>query len=144
MSKGYVVCLRGFEYDDNIYNEVDGTHPVACYRTPERAEAELKRMELEEFRRLATEAITIHWGGGVSNYYYKLDDLFNSDEDKEAFVALLEKFQPGSGRIVNDGLAESGMAINHFMANAEDALLNEALKLIGLSFYVVKEIEVEE
>jgi hypothetical protein len=126
--KAYVILKKGFEYDDNIYNESEGGNPqIVCF-SKEDAKIKVDQLNFEEYKIRS-----------LTEYTYDLEDVLSVDvEDYEKFnESLVEKYGP----IVATNRWNDTENILHPKASVEES--KEYCKMTTLSFYDVVETEVD-
>jgi hypothetical protein len=119
---------KGFEYDDNIYNESEGGNPqIVCF-SKEDAKIKVDQLNFEEYKIRS-----------LTEYTYDLEDVLSVDvEDYEKFnESLVEKYGP----IVATNRWNDTENILHPKASVEES--KEYCKMTTLSFYDVVETEVD-
>jgi len=128
MKKGYVILKKGFEYDDNIYNEVDGGKPSLILFDKDDANQKVYELNIEEYKQL-----------NLSDYGYGMDEILKVDEeDYLAFnKSLVEKY----GEIPNQGRWDRTEHRLHPMANEEES--KKYSKMVDISFYEMVETDID-
>ena len=69
--EGYIIMQKGYEYDDNIYNETEGGTPTRIFFRKEDADEERENLEIEAMKEY-----------DISHYSYDVDDCLTVDLDK--------------------------------------------------------------
>lgn len=126
--KAYVILKKGFEYDDNIYNESEGGNPqIVCF-SKEDAKIKVDQLNFEEYKKRS-----------LTEYTYDLEDVLSVDvEDYEKFnESLVEKYGP----IVTTNRWDDTENILHPKASVEES--KKYCDMTTLSFYDVVETEVD-
>jgi hypothetical protein len=126
--KAYVILKKGFEYDDNIYNESEGGNPqIVCF-SKEDAKIKVDQLNFEEYKIRS-----------LTEYTYDLEDVLSVDvEDYEKFnESLVEKYGP----IVTTNRWDDTENILHPKASVEES--KKYCDMTTLSFYDVVETEVD-
>ena len=128
MKKAYVILKKGFEYDDNIYNEVDGGRPSLVVFDKEDADQKVYELNIQEYKEV-----------NITDYGYGLDEVLKVDEDVyyDFNKSLVEKY----GEIKKQGRWDRTESRLHPMAN-DDESKNYA-KMIDLDFYKVVETDID-
>jgi len=127
MNKAYIVMKKGYEYDDNTYNESDGGHPkIVCF-SKEDAELKVKDLNSKEYQEVS-----------ILDYAYE-DDCLNVEwDDFEKFNnSLVEKY----GKIKTKYSWDYTENRLHPSANEDE--VNEYCKMVTVSFYEVVEVDVD-
>jgi hypothetical protein len=128
MKKAYVILKKGFEYDDNIYNEVDGGNPSLVVFDKEDAEQKVYELNIQEYKEV-----------NITDYGYGLDEVLKVDEDVyyDFNKSLVEKY----GEIQKQGSWDKTESRLHPMANDDES--KEYAKMLEISFYEVVETELD-
>lgn len=128
MKKAYVILKKGFEYDDNIYNEVDGGNPSLVVFDKEDADKKVYELNIQEYKEV-----------NITDYGYGLDEVLKVDEEVyyDFNKSLVEKY----GEIKKQGNWDRTDCRLHPMAN-DDESKNYA-KMINLDFYKVVETDID-
>jgi hypothetical protein len=128
MKKAYVILKKGFEYDDNIYNEVDGGNPSLVVFDKEDADTKVYELNIQEYKQV-----------NITDYGYGLDEVLKVDEDVyyDFNKSLVEKY----GEIKKQGSWDRTESRLHPMAN-DDESKNYA-KMMDLDFYKVVETDID-
>ena len=53
MNKAYIVMKKGYEYDDNTYNETEGGHPQIICFSKEDAKMKVKELNAKEYQEVS-------------------------------------------------------------------------------------------
>jgi hypothetical protein len=126
--KAYVILKKGFEYDDNIYNESEGGNPqIVCF-SKEDAKIKVDQLNFVEYKKRS-----------LTEYTYDLEDVLKVDvEEYENFnESLVEKYGP----IVTTNRWDDTENILHPKASVEES--KKYCDMTTLSFYDVVETEVD-
>ena len=128
MKKTYVILKKGFEYDDNIYNEVDGGRPSLVVFDKEDADQKVYELNIQEYKQL-----------NITDYGYGLDEVLKVDEDvyTDFNKSLVEKY----GEIVKQGSWDRTEYRLHPMANEDES--KKYAKMMDLDFYKVVETDLD-
>ncbi len=128
MKKAYVILKKGFEYDDNIYNEVDGGRPSLVVFDKEDADTKAYELNIQEYKQL-----------NITDYGYGLDEVLKVDEDvyNDFNKSLVEKY----GEIKKQGSWDRTESRLHPMANDDES--KKYAKMLEISFYEVIETDLD-
>jgi len=128
MKKAYVILKKGFEYDDNIYNEVEGGKPSLVVFDKEDAEQKVYELNIQEYKQL-----------NITDYGYGIDEVLKVDEDVyfDFNKSLVEKY----GEITKQGSWDRTESRLHPMANDEES--KKYAKMLEISFYEVVETDLD-
>jgi hypothetical protein len=128
MKKAYVVLKKGFEYDDNIYCEIEGGNPSLIAFDKKGAEQKVYELNIKEYKQV-----------NINNFSYQLDDLLNVDvEVYENFnKSLIEKY----GEINKIAIWDRTDNRLHPMANDEES--KNYSEMVNLDFYEVVETDID-
>jgi hypothetical protein len=128
MKKAYVILKKGFEYDDNIYNEVDGGKPSLVVFDKEDADQKVYELNIQEYKQL-----------NITDYGYGLDEVLKVDEDvyTDFNKSLVEKY----GEITKQGNWDRTEYRLHPMADDEES--KKYAKMLEISFYEVVETDLD-
>jgi vacuolar-type H+-ATPase subunit I/STV1 len=128
MNKAYIVMKKGYEYDDNIYNETEGGTPKTVCFSKEDAIRKAKELNIKEYQ---TNSIT--------EFSYEYEDCVNVEWDVfEKFnQSLVEKY----GKIETKYSWDNTEHRLHPKANEDE--MNEYCKMVSVSFYEVVEVDVD-
>lgn len=128
MKKAYVILKKGFEYDDNIYNEVDGGKPSLVVFDKEDAEQKVYELNINEYKQL-----------NITDYGYGIDEVLKVDEEVyfDFNKSLVEKY----GEITKQGSWDRTESRLHPMANDEES--KKYAKMLEISFYEVVETDLD-
>jgi len=128
MNKAYIVMKKGYEYDDNIYNETEGGTPKTVCYSEEDAIKKVKELNVKEYQ---TSSIT--------EFSYDHDDCVNVDWSifEKFNESLVEKY----GKIETKYSWDNTENRLHPFANEEE--INEYCKMVTVSFYDVVEVDVD-
>jgi hypothetical protein len=128
MKKAYVILKKGFEYDDNIYNEVEGGRPSLVVFDKEDAEQKVYELNIQEYKQL-----------NLTDYGYGIDEVLKVDEEVyfDFNKSLVEKY----GEITKQGSWDKTDYRLHPMANDEES--KKYAKMLEISFYEVVETDLD-
>jgi hypothetical protein len=126
--KAYVLVKKGYEYDDNIYNEIDGGTPKLIIFGQEEVKEKVKKANIEEFRN-----ISIH------DYGYDMSEILNVDQNQylEFNKSLVEKYGP----IKTQYSWHNTEYMLHTSANEEEC--DNYLKMVNIRFYEAVETDID-
>lgn len=127
--KGYIVLEKGFEYDDNIYHELDGGggQPKKIFFTKLAGQEEINRLNIERFKNL-----------NISHYTYSIEDICDPDRVSQFVSMLNEKY----GKVESKNKWDSADSYRlHKSANEEESL--EYLSMVGLRFFELVEVDID-
>jgi hypothetical protein len=128
MKKAYVILKKGFEYDDNIYNEVEGGTPNLIIFSKEDAQSKVDELNIEELKNCS-----------ISDYSYDLEDCLNVEIDE--YVKFNESLNTKYGKPESKNRWDSFENKLHPMANEEEA--NQYVKMVSISFYEAVETDID-
>lgn len=128
MKKGYVILKKGFEYDDNIYNEVDGGKPSLIVFDKEDADQKVYELNIQEYKQL-----------NLSDYGYGMDEVLKVDE--EDYLAYNKSLVEKYGEIPNQGGWDRTEHRLHPKANEEES--KKYSKMVNISFYEMVETDID-
>lgn len=128
MKKAYVILKKGFEYDDNIYNEVDGGKPSLVVFDKEDADQKVYELNIQEYKEV-----------NITDYGYGIDEVLKVDEEVyfDFNKSLVEKY----GEIKKQGSWDRTESRLHPMANDEES--KNYAKMLEISFYEVVETDLD-
>lgn len=128
MSKAYVILEKGYEYDDNIYNQTDGGDPRLICFSKEDAEQRIKDLNIKEYKTTS-----------IRNYAYDVSEILNVDlAEYEAFQKeMIDKY----GKVKSKYSWDSDEFKLHESANEEEALRYQSM--VDISFYEYKETDID-
>ena len=128
MKKAYVILKKGFEYDDNIYNEVDGGKPSLIVFDKQDADKKVYELNIQEYKEV-----------NITDYGYGLDEVLKVDEDVyyDFNKSLVEKY----GEIKKQGSWDRTESRLHPMANDDES--KKYAKMLEISFYEVVETDID-
>lgn len=129
MNKAYVILRKGFEYDDNIYNESDGGggNPSLIVFSREDAQKKVDELNSKEFKECS-----------LSEYSYDLEDILTDVEEYQSFNESLN-VKYGKPEIKNRW--ESSENRLHTMANEEET--KKYVSMVNMSFYDAVETDID-
>ena len=128
MEKAYVILKKGFEYDDNIYNESEGGKPNLIVFSEEDAKKKVDELNAKEYKQCS-----------LNEYSYDLEDSLSVDlsEYDEFNDSLTTKY--GKPELKNKW--ESSENRLHPMANEEE--IKKYMSMVKLSFYEAVETDID-
>ena len=128
MEKAYVILRKGFEYDDNIYNESEGGTPNLIVFSKEDADKKVYELNAKEYQQCS-----------LNEYSYDLEDSLSVDlsEYDEFNDSLTTKY--GKPELKNKW--ESSENRLHPMANEEE--IKKYMSMVKLSFYEAVETDID-
>ena len=128
MNKAYIVMKKGYEYDDNIYNETEGGNPKTVCFSKQDAIEKAKELNVIEYQ---TSSIT--------EFSYEYEDCVNVEWDifENFNKSLVEKY----GKIPTKYSWDNTENRLHPSANQDE--INEYCKMVTVSFYEVVEVDVD-
>lgn len=128
MNKAYIVMKKGYEYDDNIYNETEGGTPKTVCFTKEDAIRKAKELNVKEYQ-----------VSSITEFSYEYEDCVNVEWDVfESFNrTLVEKY----GKIETKYSWDNTENRLHPSANQDE--INEYCRMVTVSFYEVLEVDVD-
>ena len=128
--KAYIIMEKGFEYDDNNYNPVDGGTPRKVFFTLKDAEKELTTLEIEHVKTI-----------NVSDFmqYEMEDDLNVEKEEFESYVkSLNDKYGLPPKKNSWDRVGEHQL---NPKATYEESI--KYLQMISPKFFEIESVEVD-
>lgn len=128
MKKAYVILRKGFEYNDEINNPVEGGHPHLIVFSKEEAKKAIDELNSKEFKQ-----------SSLNDYSYDVMDILDVDiEQYENFnKSLVEKYGP----ISLSNKWETSENRLHPMANEEE--VKEYCSMVSFSFFEIVETDVD-
>lgn len=128
MNKAYIVMKKGYEYDDNIYNETEGGTPKTVCFSKEDAIEKAKELNVKEYQ---TSSIT--------EFSYEYEECVNVELSVfESFnKSLVEKY----GKIETKYSWDNTEYWLHPKANQDE--IDQYCKMVSISFYEVVEVDVD-
>jgi len=128
MKKAYVILKKGFEYDDNIYNEVDGGKPSLVVFDKEDADQKVYELNIQEYKEV-----------NITDYGYGIDEVLKVDEEVyfDFNKSLVEKY----GEIKKQGSWDRTESRLHPMASDEES--KKYANMLEISFYEVVETDID-
>lgn len=128
MEKAYVILRKGFEYDDNIYNETEGGKPNLIVFSKEDAQKKVNELNIKEYKECS-----------LNEYSYDLEDSLNVEvsEYEEFIESLNNKY--GKPEVKNRW--ESTENRLHPMANEEES--KKYNDIVKISFYEYMETDID-
>ena len=128
MKKAYVILKKGFEYDDNIYNESDGGTPNLIVFSKEDAQLKVNELNIQELKNCS-----------ISEYSYDMEDILNVEIDE--YDKFNESLNTKYGKPESKNRWNSFENKLHPMANEEEA--NQYIKMVSISFYEAVETDID-
>lgn len=126
--KAFVLMRKGYEYNDEIYNETEGGTPKKIFFSEKDAKEHLIELNIKEIKE-----------SGIESYAYDIEDIVNNVDKLKDFVSKLnEKY--GKNESTNRWYDLGDYALNK-KATLEEG--KEYLKLINLRFYELVPVEVD-
>lgn len=128
MNKAYIVMKKGYEYDDNIYNETDGGTPKTVCFSKEDAIRKVKELNVNEYQ-----------VSSITEFSYEYEDCVNVEWDVfDSFnKSLIEKY----GKIPTKYNWDNTENRLHPLANEDE--INEYCKMVTVYFYEIAEVDVD-
>lgn len=124
--KAYVIMKKGYEYDDNIYNELEGGTPKTIFFNLKDANEVRDKLEVEEMKIV-----------DISYYAYDINDCV---DDLEGLKLYVESMNNKYGTVSSIKWFNSEFALNK-SATLEEGL--EFLKMVKIRFYDIVEVGVD-
>lgn len=128
MKKGYVILKKGFEYDDNIYNETDGGSPSLIVFSKEEADKKVYELNIKEYKECS-----------LSSYSYDFEDCLNVST--EEYVAFNEALNAKYGKPEQKNRWDDVENKLHPMANEEES--KQYAKMVSITFYESVETDID-
>ena len=128
MSKAYVILEKGYEYDDNIYNQTDGGDPRLICFSREDAEQRIKELNIKEYKTTS-----------ISNYAYDVSEILNVDLAE--YEAFQKEMNDKYGKVKSKYPWDSDEFKLHESANEEESLRYQ--RMVDISFYEYKETDID-
>jgi hypothetical protein len=128
MKKAYVILKKGFEYDDNIYNESDGGTPNLIVFSKEDAQLKVNELNIQELKNCS-----------ISEYSYDMEDILNVEIGE--YDKFNESLNTKYGKPESKNRWDSFENKLHPMANEEEA--NQYIKMVSISFYEAVETDID-
>ena len=107
MEKAYVILRKGFEYDDNIYNETEGGSPSLIVFSREDAMKKVEELNIKEFKECS-----------LHEYSYDLEDSLNVEVSE--YEEFNESLNTKYGKPESKSRWDSFENKLHPMANEEE------------------------
>jgi len=128
MEKAYVILRKGFEYDDNIYNETDGGTPDLIVFSKENAKRKVEELNIKEYKECS-----------LSEYSYEMENSLNVDYDvyQEFNESLITKYGKPESKNRWDNFENK----LHPMANEEES--KKYASMVSLVFYEAVETDID-
>jgi hypothetical protein len=128
MEKAYVILKKGFEYDDNIYNELEGGTPDLIVFSKEDAIEKIKLLNINEYKE-----------NSLQNYCYNINDVL--DVDLEKYKDFNKSLDEKYGKPEEKNKWYSFEYKLHPMANKEEA--EKYADMVGITFYEMIETDID-
>jgi hypothetical protein len=128
MEKAYVILKKGFEYDDNIYNESEGGSPSLIVFSKEDAMKKVEELNIKEYKECS-----------LHEYSYDLEDALSVDVSE--YDEFNESLNTKYGKLESKNRWESYENRLHPMANEEET--QKYLKMVSISFYEAVETDID-
>lgn len=128
MEKAYVILKKGFEYDDNIYNESEGGNPSLIVFSEEDAKKKVNELNAKEYKQCS-----------LNEYSYDLEDSLSVDLSE--YDEFNESLNTKYGKPESKNRWESFENRLHPMANEEET--EKYMKMVNLSFYESVETDID-
>lgn len=128
MEKAYVILKKGFEYDDNIYSEVEGGSPSLIVFSKEDAQLKVNELNAKEFKECS-----------LSEYSYDLEDCLTVEMSE--YEEFNESLNAKYGKPETKNRWESVENRLHTMANEEET--QKYMKMVSMSFYEAVETDID-
>lgn len=128
MEKAYVILKKGFEYDDNIYNESEGGSPSLIVFSKEDAQLKVKELNTKEYKECS-----------LNEYSYDLEDALNAEVSE--YEEFNESLNTKYGKPESKNRWDSFENRLHPMANEEET--EKYMKMVKLSFYEAVETDID-
>ncbi len=128
--KSYIVMAKGYEYDDNIYEETDGGSPQLVCFTKEAAEAEVRRKNIESFLK-----------EDIQNYTWGLKNVLNVDE--ETFEAFQKEMYEKHGDNPDKGYSRKDNFYARLHPKCTEDEIDTYLSMVAMSFYEMVEVDID-
>ena len=128
MEKAYVILRKGFEYDDNIYNESEGGSPSLIVFSKEDAKLKVKELNAKEYKQCS-----------LNEYSYDLEDSLSVDVSE--YDEFNESLNAKYGKPDSKNRWESYENRLHPMANEEET--DKYMNMVKLSFYEAVETDID-
>jgi len=128
MEKAYVILRKGFEYDDNTYNETDGGTPDLIVFSKENAKRKVEELNIKEYKECS-----------LSEYSYEMENSLNVDYDvyQEFNESLITKYGKPESKNRWDNFENK----LHPMANEEES--KKYASMVSLVFYEAVETDID-
>ena len=128
MEKAYVILRKGFEYDDNIYNETDGGTPDLIVFSKEDAKRKVEELNIKEYKECS-----------LSEYSYEMENSLNVDYGvyQEFNESLIIKYGKPESKNIWDNFENK----LHPMANEEES--KKYASMVSLVFYEAVETDID-
>ena len=128
MEKAYVILKKGFEYDDNIYNESEGGNPSLIVFSEEDAKKKVNELNAKEYKQCS-----------LNEYSYDLEDSLSVDLSE--YDEFNESLNTKYGKPESKNRWESFENRLHPMANEEET--EKYMKMVSMSFYKAVETDID-
>lgn len=128
MNKAYVILEKGFEYDDNIYNEQEGGNPSLIVFSKEDAKNKILELNINQFKKTS-----------LTDYCYDMQDVLNVEIDE--FDKFNESLVAKYGKIESNNKWESVENRLHPSADAEES--KKFIDMVNITFFEVHETDID-
>ena len=128
MEKAYVILKKGFEYDDNIYNESEGGNPSLIVFSEEDANKKVNELNAKEYKQCS-----------LNEYSYDLEDSLSVDLSE--YDEFNESLNTKYGKPESKNRWESFENRLHPMANEEEC--KKYSEMVSLNFYEYTETDID-
>jgi hypothetical protein len=128
MEKAYVILRKGFEYDDNIYNESEGGSPSLIVFSKEDAMKKVNELNIKEYKECS-----------LHEYSYDLEDSLNVEVSE--YEEFNESLNTKYGKPESKNRWDSFENKLHPMANEEET--QKYMSMVKLSFYEAVETDID-
>ena len=128
MKKAYVILRKGFEYDDNIYNETEGGNPSLIVFSKEEARQKVYELNIKEYKECS-----------LSTYSYDMEDILNVEIDE--YDNFNESLNQKYGKTEAKNKWDSTENTLHKMANEEECKKYD--EMVSISFYDFVETDID-
>lgn len=126
--QAYVIMKKGFEYDDNIYNESDGGEPKKIFFSKKDADEEASKLNIEEIKNC-----------DIHDYAYDIEDIINDPEKTSEYLkSLNEKYGKPTPKNKWEDFGEYQLN-----PKATDEEAKEYLSMIKIRFFEIKKVDID-
>jgi len=129
MEKAYVILRKGFEYDDNIYNETEGGTPDLIVFSKEDAKRKIEELNIKEYKE-----------SSLSDYSYDMENSLNVEYEvyQKFNESLITKYGKPEPKNIWDNNFEHKL---HPMANEEES--RKYASMVNIVFYEMIETDID-